>query len=95
MLPGNAAGSVRPAGGPSRLSRTTAVSATGKLLLLHDKLLACRESWRGRPALAIPWVPRVSVDISQPLAAGAFLEWTITALGWVTAMHQACCSVFA
>ena len=54
MLPGNAAGSVRPAGGPSHLWRTTAASATGKLQL--DVMLACLESWLSRPALATPWV---------------------------------------
>ena len=50
MLPGNAVGSVRPAGGPSRPWRTTAASATGRLLLLLGQLLACPESWLGSPA---------------------------------------------
>ena len=60
MLPGNAAGSVRPAEGPSRLWRTTAASATGKLLLLllSEKLLACPWTWLGRPAPATLESPR-------------------------------------
>ena len=54
MLPGNAAGSVRPAGGPSRPWRTTAASATGKLPLLLDELFAWPESWLGQTGSGHP-----------------------------------------